>query len=434
MRTAERRPDSVACGHGMDASDDSRRSAEQTCAQPRKSSGPLAGIRVLDVTSVLMGPYATSILGDMGADVIKLESPDGDIIRQVGPSRSGRMGGMFMHANRSKRSIAVNLKTEGGRAVALRLAREADVLVYNIRPQAMERLGLGYEAVRAVNPRIVYVGTFGFGQDGPYADRPAYDDLVQGAVGIPSLLAAIGDGVPRYVPINIADRIVGLHAVTAILAALRYRDQTGVGQRIDIPMFETMAGFVLGDHMGGLSYTPPLDEGGYPRLLSTHRRPYRTADGYLCVVLYTDQHWQRFLTATGHADVLQDARFASHGSRIENIDAITEQVAKIFQTRPTVEWEEVLGELDIPHTRLRNLKDLVDDPHLAAVGFFEEARHETEGDVRSLRVASRWSASQPEPVRLAPDLGQHTREVLTEHGYSDDEIDALLNDGSLAAS
>jgi len=415
----------------MDASSTHYGDTGTTQAHPRQSGGPLTGLRILDMTSVLMGPYATTILGDMGADVIKLESLEGDIIRQVGPSRSGEMGGMFMHANRSKRSIAANLKTEGGREVALRLAERADVLTYNMRPKAMERLGLSYEAVSAVNPGIIYVGTFGLGQDGPYADRPAYDDLIQGAVGIPSLLAATGDGVPRYVPINIADRIVGLHAVAAILGALRHRDCTGQGQRIDVPMFETMAGFVLGDHMGGLSYTPPLDRGGYPRLLSPHRRPYRTADGYLCVVIYTDRHWQRFLTATGHGQVLEDSRFASHARRIENIDAITEQVAQIFLTRPTADWEQVLGELDIPHARLRTLRDLVDDPHLAAVGFFKEMKHATEGEVLSMRVASRWSASQPDPDRLAPHLGQHTREILTEHGYSASEIEALGRDGCL---
>lgn len=398
-----------------------------------RNAGPLAGIRILDLTSVLMGPYATSLLGDMGAEVVKLESLEGDIIRQVGPSRSGEMGAMFMHANRSKRSIAVNLKTPGGLDVALRLAARSDVLIYNIRPQAMERLGLGYEAVAAVNPRLVYVGTFGFGQDGPYAERPAYDDLIQGAVGIPSLLAEAGDGTPRYVPINIADRVVGLHAVTAVLAALRHRDLTGRGQRVDVPMFETIASFVLGDHMGGLSYEPALDGGGYPRLLSRHRRPYRTADGYLCVVIYTDGHWRRFLEMTGHADRLSDPRFASHASRIRNIDAITEHLAEVFLTRPTAEWQAMLADADIPHTPLPTLAAIMDDPHLAATGFFQSVDHPVEGPVVTMRVPTRWSESQPEPGRLAPRLGEHTREVLAEHGFSAAEIATLSRDGCVAA-
>lgn len=398
----------------------------------QNTGGPLAGLRILDLTSVLMGPYATSLLGDMGADVIKLESLEGDAIRQVGPSRSGEMGGMFMHANRSKRSIAVNLKAAAGRDIALRIAATSDVLIYNLRPQAMERLGLGYEAVAAVNPKIVYVGTFGFGQDGPYAERPAYDDLIQGAVGIPSLLAETGDGTPRYVPVNIADRVVGLHAVAAMLAAIRHRDLTGAGQRVDIPMFETMASFVLGDHLGGLSYDPPLDEGGYPRLLSRHRRPYRTADGYLCVVIYTDRHWRRFLEMTGHAEALDDPRFASHANRIRNIDAITERVASIFEARTTAEWETLLLEADIPHMPLRTLRGMVEDEHLAAIGFFAPAEHPVEGNVLTMRVASRWSKTQPTPSGPAPRLGEHTEELLLEHGFSKAEVAAFTRAGCVA--
>ncbi|QEL27151.1 CoA transferase (plasmid) [Bosea sp. F3-2] len=389
-------------------------------------SGPLTGVRVLDMTSVLMGPYATSILGDMGADVIKLESPEGDLIRQVGPSRSGAMGGMFMHANRSKRSIVVDLKKPAGRDIALALARTADVLVYNLRPQAMERLGLGYEAVAGARSDIIYVGTFGFGQDGPYAAKPAYDDLVQGLCAVPALIADAGDGTPRYAPVNIADRIVGLHALAAILAALRHRDRTGEGQRIDVPMFETMASFVLGDHFGGLSYEPPLDLGGYARLLAPDRRPFRTADGYLCAVIYTDRHWQRFIDIAGRDDWRDDPRFASHASRTRHMAEIMKSVAAIFLTRPTAEWERLLGEADIPHARMHTLDSLVNDSHLAAVGFFPILEHPSEGSVRTLRVASQWSVSQPRPERAAPRLGEHSREVLAEAGYSEAAIQRLV--------
>lgn len=394
-------------------------------------AGPLAGLRVLDLTSVLMGPYATSILGDMGADVIKLEGPGGDVIRQVGPSRSGEMGGMFMHANRSKRSIAINLKAPAGRDLALRLAATVDVLVYNVRPQAMERLGLGYEAVAAARPDIIYVGAFGYGQDGPYAAKPAYDDLIQGASGVASLIADAGDGTPRYVPVNIADRVVGLHALVAILAALRHRDRTGEGQRIDVPMFETMASFVLGDHLGGLSYDPPLDGGGYPRLLARDRRPYRTADGHLCVVIYTDRHWQQFLQLTGHAEWLSEPRFASHASRTRDIAAITERVAAIFLTRTTAEWETLLGAADIPHAPMHALDGIMADPHLGEIGFFQELDHPTEGAVRSMRVPSRWSASQPVPSRPAPRFGEHTGEVLRELGLGAPEIAELQASGAV---
>lgn len=389
--------------------------------------GPLQGIRILDLTSVLMGPYATSILGDMGADVIKLESLDGDIIRKAGPSHSGEMAGMFFHANRSKRSIAVNLKTEAGLDIALRLAKTVDVLIYNVRPQAMTRLGLTYEILAEYNPRLIYVGTFGFGQDGPYAARPAYDDLIQGASGVAALLASSGDDIPRYVPVNIADRIVGLHAVNAILAALRYRDQTGKGQRIDIPMFETMASFVLGDHLGGLSFRPPLDEGGYARLLSRHRRPFKTADGYLCVVVYTDAHWQRFLSIASSA-IADQARYANHTSRMRHIDEINAELATIFLSRSTAEWVQALGAADIPFAPLHDLASIRNDPHLQAVGFFEKAEHPSEGPMVTMAVPSRWSESQPEPQRLAPRLGEHSAAILREIGFDERMIAKLESD------
>jgi crotonobetainyl-CoA:carnitine CoA-transferase CaiB-like acyl-CoA transferase len=393
--------------------------------------GPLDDLRILDLTTVLMGPYATSILGDMGSDIIKVESPSGDTIREVGPSRSGELGPMFMHANRSKRSIVIDLKTPDGRAVLLRLARGCDALVYNVRPKAMERLGLGYEAVAAANPRIVYVGAFGFGQDGPYADRPAYDDLIQGAVGLPALMAATGDEGPRYVPVNLADRIVGLHVVNALLAALRHRDRTGRGQRVDVPMFETMAGFVLGDHLGGLSYRPPLDRGGYPRLMSRYRRPYRTADGHLCVLIYSDKHWQAFFRMVGRTEAADDPRFRSHASRIAHADAINQEAAQVFATRKTAEWMALLGEADIPFTPMHSLETLLDDPHLEAVGFLQEETHRAEGAVRAMRVASTWSESQPEPRRLAPLLGEQSREILREHGFEEAEIDRLIASGAV---
>ncbi|WP_419897587.1 CaiB/BaiF CoA transferase family protein [Roseomonas sp. USHLN139] len=386
--------------------------------------GPLQGIRILDLTTVVMGPYATSILGDMGAEVIKVESPEGDILRQVGPSRSGEMGALFLHANRSKRSLVLDLKRPAARAALLKLAETADVLIHNLRPQAMARLGLDHAALAAVNPAIIHAGAFGFGQDGPYSARPAYDDLMQGIAGIPALMAASGDGTPRYVPVNIADRIVGLHAAIAVLGALQHRARTGEGQSIEIPMFETMAGFVLGDHLGGMTHRPALDQGGYARLLTPNRRPYATADGHLCVLIYNDKHWRSFFAAIDRPDLAADPRFASHASRIRHTDAICAELADILVTRPTAEWERLLDAAGIPHTPLHTLDSLVDDPHLAAVGFFTEEDHPAEGPVRGMKVASRWSASQPAPSRPAPRLGEHTEEILREAGLSAAEIAA----------
>jgi crotonobetainyl-CoA:carnitine CoA-transferase CaiB-like acyl-CoA transferase len=395
--------------------------------------GPLSGVRIVDMTSVLMGPYATQILGDMGADVIKVEAPQGDIVRQIGPGRNPGMGGMFLNANRSKRSIVIDLKRPAGREALLRLAAGADVLTYNVRPQAMARLGLGYEQLAAVNPRLIYAGLYGYGQDGPYAARPAYDDLIQGASGIPTLVARAGGGTPRYVPVTIADRIVGLFAVNAILGALLHRANSGRGQRIDVPMFETMAGFTMLDHLQGLTFDPPLDRGGYPRLLAPDRRPYQTRDGYICALIYNDKHWASFFKATGQEDKLGDPRYASHAARTRHINEIYEDVARLFQTRTTAEWTALLEAADIPVMPMHDLESILEDPHLTAVDFFRTVEHPSEGPIRSMRVPTQFSDSPAEPERLAPRLGEHTAEVLAEAGYSAAEIETLVAEGAVQA-
>jgi formyl-CoA transferase len=391
--------------------------------------GPLQGIKVVDMTTVLMGPFATQTLGDYGADVIKIESLDGDVTRQIGPTRHPGMGPVFLNANRSKRSICLDLKKDAGRAVVLRLVADADVLVYNVRPQAMQRLRLGYEDVAAVNPRLIYAGVFGFGQDGPYAAKAAYDDLIQGGSALAHLMARGGDGTPRYVPNALVDRIVGLNAVGAILASLVHRDRTGVGQRVDIPMFETMAGFVMGDHLGGLTYEPPLDQGGYARHLSPDRRPYKTSDGYICVIVYNDKQWDKFLTATGRDDLRSDPRFATFAGRATNIDHVYAELARIIALRSTAEWIKLLDEADVPALPMHDLVSILSDPHLVATEFFPTVEHPSEGKIRSMRTAATWSETPAEPTRLAPRLGEQSEDVLREAGYSPDEIAHLIKDG-----
>jgi crotonobetainyl-CoA:carnitine CoA-transferase CaiB-like acyl-CoA transferase len=391
--------------------------------------GPLEGIKVIDMTSVLMGPYAAQMLGDYGANVIKVESPDGDVTRLIGPTRHPGIGPVFLNTNRSKRSIVLDLKKPGGRDALLRLIASADVLIYNVRPQAMARLQLGYDVVSKLNPRLIYAGVFGFSQDGPYAAKPAYDDLIQGATGLPALMAQTSDGVPRYVPNALVDRIVGLTAVGAICASLVHRDRTGRGQRVDIPMFETMASFVMGDHMGGLTYEPPLDKGGYPRHLSRDRRPYKTSDGYVCVIVYNDKQWQSFFDATGRDDLRNDPKFATFAGRAANIDMVYGELARIFETRTTAEWTEFLTKADIPVMPMHDLESILQDPHMVATNFFPVVEHPSEGPIRSMKVSAKWSETPVKPERLAPRLSEHAEEVLREVGYSDDEIAGLVRDG-----
>ncbi|UZE47389.1 CaiB/BaiF CoA transferase family protein [Rhodopseudomonas sp. P2A-2r] len=391
--------------------------------------GPLQGVRVIDMTSVLMGPYATQMLGDYGADVVKVESPDGDVTRQIGPMRHPGMGPFFLNTNRSKRSLCLDLKKPAGRDALLRLVRDADVLIYNIRPQAMARLDLSYEVCAAINPRLVYAGVFGFGQDGPYAAKAAYDDLIQGATALPHLVARVSDGPPRYVPNALVDRIVGLTAVGAILASVVHRDRTGQGQRLDIPMFETMASFVMGDHLGGLTYEPPLDKGGYARHLSPDRRPYQTSDGYICAMVYNDKQWLSFLRAVGRDDLLADPMYASFPQRTAHIDVVLAELSNIFLTRTTAEWIRLLDDADVPSLPMHDLESMLTDPHLLATDFFPVVEHPTEGAIRNMKVSATWSQTPVETPRLAAMLGEHSAEILAEAGYSAAEIAQLAADG-----
>ena len=391
---------------------------------------PLEGVRIIDMSNILMTPYTTQILGDMGADVIKLEPPEGDPIRGIGPLRNPGMGAFFLNANRSKRSIVLNLKTQCGLEAALALIKEADVLIYNRRPAAMKRLGLSYEVVSKLNPRLIYVGMYGYSEEGRYGDLPAFDDLIQAAVGLPSLTQQIGAERPIYMPTLIADRSVGLWGVGQVSAALFHQSRTGRGQKIDIPMFEMMASFVLGDHLGGETFQPAIGPMGYPRLLAKDRRPYQTKDGHICVLVYTDRHWRAFFKALGQEEKFDaDPRFKSLTTRTENVQSIYGELADLLVTRTTGEWVDFFEKADIPAVRMQTIETLLQDPHLRETGFFQTAEHPTEGKITEIAFPTTWSETQPGPSRPVPRLGEHTTEVLAEVGYTAQDMAGLVQGG-----
>lgn len=395
-------------------------------SSPSAPTGPLAGVRVIDMTTVFMGPSATQYLADLGADVIKIEAPAGDATRRVGPQGDVGLGPLFLALNRNKRSVVLDLKQEEGLQALLKLVETADVLAYNVRPAAMRRLGLGYERLAAINKGLVYAGMVGFSQRGPYAKMAAFDDMIQAASGIPTIMAQATDGVPRYMPTTIADRSVGIYAFGVIAAALYSRSQTGLGQSLEIPMFETMVPYVMGDHLYGHTFVPPQGDFGYPRVMSPNRRPYKTKDGYVCCLVYLDHHWKTFLTAVGKSDLLErDPRFADIRTRTEHIDDLYQIVSDEMEKKTTDEWRKILQAGDIPVFPMHTFDSLLKDEHLAKIGFFNEVEHPVVGKILQTSVPSEWSGTPPDNRRPVPRLGEHTEEVLREAGYGQASIDGM---------
>jgi crotonobetainyl-CoA:carnitine CoA-transferase CaiB-like acyl-CoA transferase len=393
-------------------------------------TGPLKGYRILDLTSVLFGPFGTQTLGDWGAEIIKIESLTGDTWRNSGQFRNRGMTGQFMAVNRNKRSLALDLKHSEGKAVLRRLIATADALVSNVRPAGLARLGFGYETCEELNPKIIYAVATGFGQDGPWRARPAFDEIIQAASGFASAMGT--DEEPAFVPSLIGDKICGMALTSAVTAALLHRERTGEGQMVEVPMLETLAAFNSIEMFGGHAFIPPIGPSGYKRMKA--RRPVRTKDGWLTMLPYSGANWCAFFEAVGHPDCIEEFSVRDPVLRARNIDKIYDRMRDIAPTRTTAEWEVLLLRIDVPHTSFTKLTEVAEQPHLKAVGLFQEVDHPTEGKIRQARPPARFSASPASVHRPAPVLGEHTREVLREVGYTPAEIDNLIENRAVGAA
>ncbi len=398
-----------------------------------KKSGPLEGVRVLEIASMIFGPLAGQYLGDMGADVIKLEPPEGDLTRSIGPRRSPRMGAFFLTSNRSKRSVVVDLKTPQGIEILARLIEKTDVLLHSLRTPAATRLGLDYASLAARNPALVYCHVTGYGDDGLYAGRPAYDDIIQAASGLAMLQTVVG-GQPRYIPTIVADKISGVHAAYAIVLALMHRMRTGQGQQVDVAMFETMAAFNMLEHQWGHAFEPPLAPMGYVPVSTASRRPYKTIDGYIALLPYSNDHWKRFFALAGEPQIMADARFATFEARQKHFREVWDEVERQAARKTNAQWLALLSNDDIPFSVVNSLEDLIHDPHLQSVEFWQVREHPTEGLLRFPANPVSLSATPGVMTRMPPTLGEHSAEVLRECGYDDAAITRLMASGGACAA
>jgi len=387
-----------------------------------KPTGPLAGLRILDLTTILFGPYAAQTLGDWGAEVIKIEPLTGDGWRNSGQFRNRGMSGQFMAVNRNKRSLALDLKQPDGKKVMERLLPTVDALVTNVRPAALGRLGFGYEACQKLNPKLVYAAATGFGQDGPWAARPAFDEIAQAASGLASAMGS--DDEPSFVPSLVGDKICGLSLAAAVCAALVHRERSGKGQLVEVPMLETIAAFNSIEMLGGHAFVPPIGPVGYKRM--KERKPVRTKDGWLTMLPYSGDNWCAFFEAVGHPECIEEFSVRDPVLRARNIDKVYNKMGEIALTRTTAEWEDLLLRIDVPHTAFAKLTEVSEQPHLKAVGLFVELDHPTEGSIRQARPATKFSDSPANIHRMPPRLGEHTEAVLKEAGYNDADIASLV--------
>ena len=394
------------------------------------TKGPLDGVRVIDMTSLGMGPLAGQILGDYGADVIKLEPPTGDVFRHVLPQGTPGMSHAFIQFNRNKRSIALDLKQPQGIEAVRKLLRTADVVLSNTRPAAMKALGLDYEAMREIKPDIIFAAAYGYSERGPYAGRPAADDTIQAVSGLADL-QRMASGSLQFVATVVADKAVGQALVNAVLAAIIHKMKTGRGQRIEVPMFETMVSFVMPEHVAGMTFEPPKGGAGYSRVINPERRPYKTRDGYLCVLPYTTAQWLRFFKLIGRDDLARAPDMANPMERSLRFQELYALIDKAMPERTTEDWVQALLEADIMFGKVNTPDDLLKDPHLAKLNMFPVVDHPTEGPLRLIGFPIEFTETPNQLYRLPPNLGQHSREVLAELGYSEAELVRLQDDGTI---
>ena len=387
---------------------------------------PLEGVKVLDLTTVIMGPFTTQILGDFGADIIKIEEPNGDMTREIGPSKTSKMSSMFLGVNRNKRSLVLNLKKPEAKIALWKLIESADVIIHNIRPQKIAALGFDPDSVLAKNPKIIYVGLHGYREDGPYGGQPAFDDVIQGQSGIAGAFEA-RDGDASLVPTVMADKSIGILASTGLLAAYIKSLKTGKGSYLEVSMFEGMVGYTLLEHHFGATFVPPLDQVGYPRVLSSNRKPYKSADGHICILPYTNQQWANFFKIIGRADLLKDKRYSSIKERSKDIHTLYTIVSNNVINKTNKEWTELLQKYEIPHGVVNRLEDLKYDPHLKEVNFFRPYKHPSEGDLEVPDSAFRLDRKSLPVRRHQPKLGEHSKDILREVGFKETEIDKIIN-------
>lgn len=392
-------------------------------------TGPLHGITVVECASVVLGPMAAQLLADMGADVVKVEPPEGDVTRAIGPRRSAGMGSFFLSNNRNKRSLVLDLKVPAAQQVLHRLVERSDVLLHSIRTSAAERLGLGYDALAATNPGLVHCQVTGFADHGPYGGRPAYDDVVQALSGLARLQSVVA-GEPRYMPAIFADKVTAVQAAFAVSSALVHRERTGQGQAVVVPMFETMAAFNMHEHLWGHAFEPPIGPMGYEPVSSAARRPFPTRDGYLCLLPYSDAAWRRLFDLVGRPDVMADPRFATFAARQQNVALVWGEIAAQVALRTNEEWTDLLAKEDIPFAAVNALEDLVADPHLVDTGFWQLLEDPQDGLLRLPSTGTSLSATPAGIRRLPPRLGQHTAEVLAELELTEAQVAELVDGGA----